>query len=60
MSDSRFAQLDAAVADVAKLARELQAEDAAAPKEHDRAALDKAVRYLSSARFNTSYLKDML
>lgn len=60
MSDSRFAVLDASVADCQRLAKELQDELGDGLPRYEQKALGHVVRYLSSARHNTTHLKDTL
>ena len=58
MSDSRFAVLDAAVADCQRLAKELKDDLGEGLGRYEQKALGHTVRYLSSTRHNTTYLKE--
>lgn len=57
-ADSRFAQLDALVAECQKQAKELKAEITDLGP-YETKALGYVVRYLSATRHNTTHLKDM-
>lgn len=58
LGDSRFAVLDAMVADCQRLAKELKDDLGDDLGRYEQKALGHTVRYLSSTRHNTTYLKD--